>query len=155
VRYTVTLSPPLHDFESWVVECNCSICARNGYLNVYVQNSCIEFQSVGLDSDLVEVRYVVIFFPSLCTCFGVIRGMQCALLLPPPPGSKQIPVRFHFPSRKLKKGIVRAAFQLQMRNELSHTALEGTNFQDMNTDVNSCGALEIPIRETAGSALFL
>ncbi|KAJ4288432.1 hypothetical protein N0V90_011667 [Kalmusia sp. IMI 367209] len=54
VRYTVTLSPPLHDPESWVVECNCSICARNGYLNVYVQNDCIQFESINLDSDLVE-----------------------------------------------------------------------------------------------------
>lgn len=54
VRYTVTLSPPLEDMESWVVECNCSICARNGYLNVYVQNECIEFESVGLESELVE-----------------------------------------------------------------------------------------------------
>lgn len=55
VRYTVTLSPPLHDIESWVVECNCSICARNGYLNVYVQNDCIQFETVGLESELVEV----------------------------------------------------------------------------------------------------
>jgi hypothetical protein len=51
----VTLSPPLHDFESWVVECNCSICARNGYLNVYVQNECIQFETIGLESELVEV----------------------------------------------------------------------------------------------------
>ncbi|PVI04521.1 hypothetical protein DM02DRAFT_725849 [Periconia macrospinosa] len=54
IRYTVVLSPPLHDMQSWVVECNCSICARNGYLNVYVQNQCIQFQTVGLDSNLVE-----------------------------------------------------------------------------------------------------
>lgn len=33
VRYTVALSPPLH--EQQVVECNCSLCTRNGYLNVY------------------------------------------------------------------------------------------------------------------------
>ncbi|KAH7120771.1 Mss4-like protein, partial [Dendryphion nanum] len=54
VRYTVTLSPPLEDMESWVVECNCSICARNGYLNVYVQNECIEFEGIGLESELIE-----------------------------------------------------------------------------------------------------
>ncbi|KAF2180638.1 hypothetical protein K469DRAFT_276708 [Zopfia rhizophila CBS 207.26] len=54
VRYTVTLSPPLDDLDSWVVECNCSICARNGYLNVYVQTDCIEFQTIGLESDLIE-----------------------------------------------------------------------------------------------------
>jgi hypothetical protein len=33
VQYTVTLSPPLT--EQKVVECNCSICSRNGYLLVY------------------------------------------------------------------------------------------------------------------------
>ncbi|PVH99227.1 hypothetical protein DM02DRAFT_615184 [Periconia macrospinosa] len=33
VRYTVTLSPPLA--QQKVVECNCSICSRNGYLLVY------------------------------------------------------------------------------------------------------------------------
>ncbi|KAL6710974.1 hypothetical protein ACN47E_006849 [Coniothyrium glycines] len=55
VQYTVTLSPPLDDPESWVVECNCSICARNGYLNVYVQNACITFTgSVDINSPLVE-----------------------------------------------------------------------------------------------------
>ncbi|KAF1995460.1 hypothetical protein P154DRAFT_346422 [Amniculicola lignicola CBS 123094] len=54
VRYSVTLSPPLDDFDSWVVECNCSICARNGYLNVYVQTDCIEFETIGLESDLIE-----------------------------------------------------------------------------------------------------
>lgn len=51
----MTLSPALDDLEAWVVECNCSICARNGYLNVYVQNDCIEFETVGLESELVEV----------------------------------------------------------------------------------------------------
>ena len=50
----MTLSPVLDDLEAWVVECNCSICARNGYLNVYVQNDCIEFETIGLESDLVE-----------------------------------------------------------------------------------------------------
>jgi hypothetical protein len=33
VQYTVTLSPPLA--KQKVVECNCSICSRNGYLLVY------------------------------------------------------------------------------------------------------------------------
>ncbi|KAF2689486.1 hypothetical protein K458DRAFT_384125 [Lentithecium fluviatile CBS 122367] len=33
VQYTVTLSPPLA--QQKVVECNCSICSRNGYLLVY------------------------------------------------------------------------------------------------------------------------
>ncbi|CAI6337174.1 unnamed protein product [Periconia digitata] len=54
IQYSVVLSPPLHDIQSWVVECNCSICARNGYLNVYVQNECIQFDNVGLESELVE-----------------------------------------------------------------------------------------------------
>ncbi|KAH8729056.1 Mss4-like protein [Phaeosphaeriaceae sp. PMI808] len=54
VRYTVTLSPALEDLNAWVVECNCSICARNGYLNVYVENSCITFESLDLNSSQVE-----------------------------------------------------------------------------------------------------
>ncbi|KAF2708298.1 hypothetical protein K504DRAFT_381442 [Pleomassaria siparia CBS 279.74] len=33
MQYSVTLSPPLT--EQKVVSCNCSICARNGYLLVY------------------------------------------------------------------------------------------------------------------------
>lgn len=33
VQYTVGLSPPLE--RQKVVECNCSICSRNGYLLVY------------------------------------------------------------------------------------------------------------------------
>lgn len=35
VQYTVTLSPPLE--QQKIVECNCSICTRNGYLLVYPQ----------------------------------------------------------------------------------------------------------------------
>ncbi|KAF9734844.1 hypothetical protein PMIN06_000691 [Paraphaeosphaeria minitans] len=54
IRYTVTLAPPLHDPDSWVVECNCSICARNGHLNVYVQSACIQFDGADLSSSLVE-----------------------------------------------------------------------------------------------------
>ncbi|KAF2113311.1 Mss4-like protein [Lophiotrema nucula] len=54
IRYNVTLSPGLDDPDSWVVECNCSICSRNGYLNVYVQTECIEFETIGLESELVE-----------------------------------------------------------------------------------------------------
>ena len=33
VRFTVTLSPPLPEYP--VMNCNCSICSRNGYLLVY------------------------------------------------------------------------------------------------------------------------
>lgn len=50
----MTLSPALDDLSAWVVECNCSICARNGCLNVYVQTSCITFETAGLDSAMVE-----------------------------------------------------------------------------------------------------
>lgn len=56
IQYTVTLSPPLDDPGSWVVECNCSICARNGYLNVYVRNECVEFEDgAGLEDGGVKV----------------------------------------------------------------------------------------------------
>ena len=35
VQYKVTLSPPLE--QQKIIECNCSICSRNGYLLVYPQ----------------------------------------------------------------------------------------------------------------------
>ncbi|KAF2266079.1 glutathione-dependent formaldehyde-activating enzyme family protein, partial [Lojkania enalia] len=44
-RYTVTHSPPLSDPECTVTECNCSICAKNGYLLIYVDNSNIHFEN--------------------------------------------------------------------------------------------------------------
>lgn len=82
VRYSVTLSPPLEDLDSWVVECNCSICARNGYLNVYVQNDCIEFETVGLESELIEVRYSCLLSSPPCTpscdcAFGFETNANC------------------------------------------------------------------------------
>ena len=44
-QYTVTQSPPLSDPSCEVTECNCSICARNGYLFIYVKDDKISFQS--------------------------------------------------------------------------------------------------------------
>ncbi|KAH4237029.1 hypothetical protein HBI56_123760 [Parastagonospora nodorum] len=41
--YTVTASPPLDDPSAEVIECNCSICSRNGYLYIYPPNSSVEF----------------------------------------------------------------------------------------------------------------
>ncbi|KAF2639361.1 hypothetical protein P280DRAFT_59867 [Massarina eburnea CBS 473.64] len=43
VQYTVTLSPPLA--RQKVVECNCSICSRNGYLLVYPLREHVVVQS--------------------------------------------------------------------------------------------------------------
>jgi hypothetical protein len=61
VRYTVALSPPLDDPECWVVECNCSICTRNGNLNVYVKNECVKFDAgAGLEDGSVQVSPVVL-----------------------------------------------------------------------------------------------
>ncbi|KAF3039806.1 hypothetical protein E8E11_001198 [Didymella keratinophila] len=55
VRYTVTLFPPPDGPDCWVVECNCSICTRNGNLNVYVRNECIMFDAgAGLDGGGVQ-----------------------------------------------------------------------------------------------------
>lgn len=43
VQYTVTLSPPLA--KQKVVECNCSICSRNGYLLVYPLREQVDIKS--------------------------------------------------------------------------------------------------------------
>jgi hypothetical protein len=43
VQYTVTLSPPLE--QQKIVECNCSICTRNGYLLVYPQREQVKVTS--------------------------------------------------------------------------------------------------------------
>ncbi|OCK83050.1 hypothetical protein K432DRAFT_197851 [Lepidopterella palustris CBS 459.81] len=44
ITYTVT-TPPLSDPSSTVSNCNCSICARNGYLFIYVPIADIKFES--------------------------------------------------------------------------------------------------------------
>lgn len=44
ISYTATISPPLESGHE-VVSCNCSICARNGYLFVYLKNDAIKFHS--------------------------------------------------------------------------------------------------------------
>lgn len=43
--YTVTQSPPLEDPSSEVIDCNCSICSRNGYLFVYVPEKSFTFEA--------------------------------------------------------------------------------------------------------------
>lgn len=41
--YTVKQSPPLTDPSCEVASCNCSICARNGYLHIYVHGDAVAF----------------------------------------------------------------------------------------------------------------
>ncbi|KAF1833287.1 hypothetical protein BDW02DRAFT_570170 [Decorospora gaudefroyi] len=41
--YNVTASPPLNDPSATVMECNCSICERNGYLLIYVPDERVSF----------------------------------------------------------------------------------------------------------------
>ncbi|KAF2423557.1 hypothetical protein EJ08DRAFT_652684 [Tothia fuscella] len=36
--YTCSVTPPLDDPESKVINCNCSLCTRNGYLLVFVED---------------------------------------------------------------------------------------------------------------------
>ncbi|KAF1978253.1 hypothetical protein BU23DRAFT_254061 [Bimuria novae-zelandiae CBS 107.79] len=43
VQYSVTLSPPLE--QQNIVECNCSICSRNGYLLVYPEREHVKLSS--------------------------------------------------------------------------------------------------------------
>ncbi|KAH7086817.1 Mss4-like protein [Paraphoma chrysanthemicola] len=49
-KYTVTASPPLDQAE--VMECNCSICTRNGYMFIYPPNENISFTK----GDITELR---------------------------------------------------------------------------------------------------
>ncbi|KAF1942601.1 hypothetical protein EJ02DRAFT_402146 [Clathrospora elynae] len=42
--YSILASPPLNDPATQVMECNCSICSRNGYLFIYVPNTRVTFQ---------------------------------------------------------------------------------------------------------------
>ncbi|TFK95909.1 Mss4-like protein [Pterulicium gracile] len=43
ISFTVTLTSPLYAQD--VVACNCSICTRNGYLDLYVKNEDLKFIS--------------------------------------------------------------------------------------------------------------
>lgn len=48
-KYNVTHSPSLTDPASEVTDCNCSICTRNGYLLIYVQDKNIVFEKGSVD----------------------------------------------------------------------------------------------------------
>jgi hypothetical protein len=62
VKYTVTQSPPLNDPSCEVIECNCSICSRNGYLFIYVPDKDVTFDKGTLDD--MRVRFVSFFLPT-------------------------------------------------------------------------------------------
>ena len=47
ITYAVTLSPPLYDGHE-VLNCNCSICTRNGYLLVYPKRDKVEWHGDSL-----------------------------------------------------------------------------------------------------------
>ncbi|OAL55804.1 hypothetical protein IQ07DRAFT_583249 [Pyrenochaeta sp. DS3sAY3a] len=47
--YKVTQSPPLNDPAAEVMECNCSICLRNGYLFIYVPDARVEFTNGSIE----------------------------------------------------------------------------------------------------------
>ncbi|KAH8733021.1 Mss4-like protein [Phaeosphaeriaceae sp. PMI808] len=42
-KYTVKTSPPLSSPEARLSQCNCTICTRNGYLNIYPATTDITF----------------------------------------------------------------------------------------------------------------
>lgn len=54
--YTVTASPALDDASAAVMECNCSICARNGYLFIYVPNSRVVFSKGSIEQFRVSSK---------------------------------------------------------------------------------------------------
>ncbi|KAF1840031.1 uncharacterized protein K460DRAFT_399646 [Cucurbitaria berberidis CBS 394.84] len=47
--YTITQAPPLNDPSAQVMDCNCSICSRNGYLFIYTSNDRVEFTKGGIE----------------------------------------------------------------------------------------------------------
>ncbi|XP_014555653.1 hypothetical protein COCVIDRAFT_38691 [Bipolaris victoriae FI3] len=47
--YTVTTSPPLNASDAVIKQCNCSICARNGYMFIYVANERVVFEKGALE----------------------------------------------------------------------------------------------------------
>ena len=48
-KYSVTQSPPLTDPSCEVMDCNCSICSRNGYLFLYVPDKNITWEKGSVD----------------------------------------------------------------------------------------------------------
>ncbi|KAA8650182.1 GFA family protein [Aspergillus tanneri] len=67
VKYSVSLSPPLEQQD--VIQCNCSICSRNGYLFVY--SKAADLQSEHSDSALKEYRFASKNYPHyFCTTCG-------------------------------------------------------------------------------------
>ncbi|KAF2788025.1 hypothetical protein K505DRAFT_421390 [Melanomma pulvis-pyrius CBS 109.77] len=74
-QYTVTVSPPLTDSASTVVDCNCSICSRNGYLLIYIDEKNITYQK-GSDDEfstyLFATKKVAHYFCPTCgtSCFA-------------------------------------------------------------------------------------
>jgi hypothetical protein len=59
--YEVTTAD-LYDEKTEVARCNCSICARNGYLNIYVPNDLVTFTSGRLED--AKVSYLFSSFVS-------------------------------------------------------------------------------------------
>ena len=55
MAYEVTTAD-LYDEKTEVARCNCSICARNGYFNIYVPNDLITFTSGRLED--LSVSYL-------------------------------------------------------------------------------------------------
>jgi hypothetical protein len=55
-QYDVTASPPFEDPSASVMECNCSICTRNGYLFIYVPNDRIVFAKGSIEEFRVSKR---------------------------------------------------------------------------------------------------
>lgn len=55
--YKVTQSPPLNDPAAEVIECNCSICLRNGYLFIYVPDARVEFTNGSIDEFKVNPSF--------------------------------------------------------------------------------------------------
>jgi hypothetical protein len=62
-KYTVEVSPPLEDPACEVVNCNCSICERNGYLLIYVKDEAVNFEKGS-----VKEFSVRLYFPILSFC---------------------------------------------------------------------------------------
>jgi hypothetical protein len=66
IKYTVTHSPPLTDSACEVVDCNCSICSRNGYLFIYIPDNQVVFANGALEDMTVRLACPLVHFSFLC-----------------------------------------------------------------------------------------
>jgi hypothetical protein len=69
-RYTVRISPPLDDPEATILNCNCSICEKNGYLFAFANVADTKWDKGGLDAMTEYLFYKHIIKHLFCPTCG-------------------------------------------------------------------------------------